>query len=385
MLAIINGNIITVTKGFIEKGTILIEDGKITKVGQDIEVPEDAKVIDAKGKYVIPGLIDAQTNIGLKEGSLRWEGSDHVEKTEAVVPQLRAIDGVNPFDVAIKDAVANGITTTLIAPGDDNTIGGLGSVFKLKGITADQMYIKDACVKVALGENAKNIFNRKKMPSTRMGTAYLLRKAFYDAKEYEKELKEKEENPDKKVKRDLKSEMLLKVLNHELALHVHAHRADDIMTAIRIAKEFDVKMVLVHGYEADKVAKELYKNDVAVIYGPILNSRTQVETANLNMKTPKLLNEAKVELALTTAHPAKPIAILPTCAALAIREGLNVCTAINSITITPAKLLGVDDRVGSIEEGKDADIVIFNGHPLQITSTVEKTIINGEVVYTKED
>ncbi len=385
MLAIINGNIITVTKGFIEKGTILIEDGKITKVGQDIEVAEDAKVIDAKGKYVIPGLIDAQTNIGLKEGSLRWEGSDHVEKTEAVVPQLRAIDGVNPFDVAIKDAVANGITTTLIAPGDDNTIGGLGSVFKLKGITADQMYIKDACVKVALGENAKNIFNRKKMPSTRMGTAYLLRKAFYDAKEYEKELKEKEENPDKKVKRDLKSEMLLKVLNHELALHVHAHRADDIMTAIRIAKEFDVKMVLVHGYEADKVAKELYKNDVAVIYGPILNSRTQVETANLNMKTPKLLNEAKVELALTTAHPAKPIAILPTCAALAIREGLNVCTAINSITITPAKLLGVDDRVGSIEEGKDADIVIFNGHPLQITSTVEKTIINGEVVYTKED
>lgn len=385
MLAIKNGKIITVTKGFIKEGTILIEDGKIIKVGQGIEIPEEAKVIDAKGKYVMPGMIDAQTNIGLKEGSLRWEGADHIEKTEAVVPQLRAIDGINPFDVAIKDAVANGITTTLITPGDTNTIGGLGSVFKLKGITADQMYVKDVCVKVALGENAKNIFNRKKMPSTRMGTAYLLRKAFYDAKEYEKDLKEKEDNPDKKVKRDLKSEMLLKVLNHELTLHVHAHRADDIMTAIRIAKEFDVKMVLVHGYEADKVAEELYENDVAVIYGPILNSRTQVETANLNMKTPKLLNEAKVEIALTTAHPAKPIAILPTCAALAIREGLNVCTAIDSITITPAKLLGVDDRVGSIEEGKDADIVIFNGHPLQITSTVEKTLINGEVVYTKED
>ncbi|MFP4456442.1 MAG: amidohydrolase [Clostridia bacterium] len=385
MLAIKNGNIITVTKGFIKDGTILVEDGKITKVGQNIEVPNGAEVIDAKGRYVIPGMIDAHTNIGLKEGSLRWEGSDHVEKTEAVVPQLRAIDGVNPFDVAIKDAVANGITTTLIAPGDDNTIGGLGSVFKLKGITADQMFVKDACVKIALGENAKNIFDRKKMPSTRMGTAYLLRKAFYDAKQYEKELKEKEEKPDKKVKRDLKSEMLLKVLNHELPLHVHAHRADDIMTAIRIAKEFDVKMVLVHGYEADKVAKELYDNNIAVIYGPILNARTQVETANLNMKTPKLLSEAKVELALTTAHPAKPIAILPTCAALAIREGLNVCTAINAITITPAKLLGVDDRVGSIEVGKDADIVIFNGHPLQVTSTVEKTLINGEVVYTKED
>ncbi len=385
MLAIKNGNIITVTKGMIKQGTILIDDGKIVKVGQNIEVPEKAEVIDATDKYVMPGLIDAHTNIGLKEGSLRWEGMDHVEKTEAVVPQLRPIDGINPFDVAIKDAVANGITSTLIAPGDDNTIGGVGSVFKLRGITADQMFIKDACVKVALGENAKNIFNRKKMPSTRMGTAYLLRKAFYDAKQYEKDLEEKKSNNDKKIKRDLKSEVLLKVLNHELPLHVHAHRADDIMTAIRIAKEFEIDMVLVHGYEADKVAKELNKNNVAVIYGPIFNSRTQVETANLNMKTPKLLKEANVELALTTAHPAKPIAILPTCAALAIREGLDVCTAINAITITPAKLLGVDDRVGSIEEGKDADIVIFNGHPLQIISNVEKTIIDGEVVYSIEE
>jgi imidazolonepropionase-like amidohydrolase len=384
MLAIKNGNIITVTNGLIKKGTVLVEDGKIIEVGQNIEVPENAKVIDATDKYVTPGLIDAHTNIGLKEGSLRWEGMDHVEKTEAVVPQLRPIDGVNPFDVAIKDAVANGITSVLVAPGDDNTIGGIGSVFKLKGITADQMYVKDACVKVALGENAKNIFNRKKMPSTRMGTAYLLRKAFYDAKQYEKDLAEKKDNPDKKVKRDLKSEVLLKVLNHELPLHVHAHRADDIMTAIRISKEFDIKMILVHGYEADKVASELNENKVSVIYGPILNSRTQVETANLNMKTPKILNEANVELALTTAHPAKPIAILPTCAALAIREGLNVCTAVNSITITPAKLLGMDNRIGSIEVGKDADLVVFDGHPLQITSNVEKTIIDGEIVYSKD-
>jgi imidazolonepropionase-like amidohydrolase len=383
MLVIKNGKIITMANQVIENGIILVEDGKIKEIGQDLAIPSNAEVIDATGKYVFPGLIDAHTNIGLKEGVLRWEGADHVEQTEAVVPQMRPIDGVNPFDPELGDALATGVTTSLIAPGDVNVIGGIGSVFKLTGKTADIMFRRDVCVKAALGEKPKNIFGRKKMPSTRMGTAYLLRKALSDAKEYQNKLELGKEDKDKMPKRDLKLESLVKVLNQELPLHIHAHRADDIMTAIRICKEYDVKMVLVHAYEAYKVVDRLAENNIPVIFGPIWSCRWQVETANLQLDTPKVLADHNVSLALTTAHPDKPIFMLPTCASLAVREGLNPYAALEAITIGAARILGIDDIVGSLEVGKDADIVIADGHPLQIMSNVEKTIIEGKVVYSR--
>lgn len=381
MLVIKNGKLLTITNGIIENGAILIENGKIKEIGKNVTIPKNAKVIDASGKYVLPGLIDAHTNIGLKEGGIRWEGADHIEQTEAVVPQLRPVDGFNPLDVALKEAREAGVTVSNVTPGDVNVFGGIGSAFKLAGYLADEMYITDTCVKVALGENAKNIFGGKKIPSTRMGTAALLRENLLKASNYLKKLKKGKEDDSKMPKRDLKMEALVRVIKKEIPLHIHAHRADDIMTAIRITNEFNVNMVLVHAYEAYKVAKYLKKYKIPVVFGSIWSARWQVETANLNMATPKILVDEGVKIALTTTHPNQPIYLLPMCAALAVREGLSMQEALKSITINAAEIMGLSNRIGSLETGKDADIVIMDNHPLQLMSKVEYTLINGEIVY----
>lgn len=381
MLAIKNAKVITITNGVIDKGTVLIENGKIKAVGTDIEIPAEAQIIEAEGKYVMPGLIDAHTAIGLKEGGMRWEGADHIENTDPVLPHLRAVDGFNPEDVALQDAIEAGVTTCGVMPGDANVLGGIGFAVKTSGSVVDKMVVAEVGLKGALGEQAKRMTGGKRMPATRMGTAAVLRQALLKAKSYAKKLEKAKENPDKEPDRNLKMEAVLKVLNKELPLFVHAHRADDIMTAIRIAKEFDIKLVLVHAYEAYKVTRYLKEYDIPVVYGPNFSARWQVETRNLREDTPAVLAQEGIKMAITTSHPSKPVALLTFCAGLAVRDGLCPDEALKAITINAAEIMGVADRVGSIEPGKDADLVILDGHPLHLMTRVEKTIVNGEVVY----
>ena len=384
MLAIINAHILTITNGEIENGVILIQDGKIVKVSSNVEVPDDADIFDVEGAFVTPGLIDAHAAIGLKEEGLRWEGDDRNENTESpIMPHLHALDGFNPEDIGVFDAQENGVTTVMSAPGTANVIGGQAGIFKMvERATADELFVKTAGMKAALGEDPKKAWRAvKKMPSTRMGTAALLREALAKAKEYQKKLEKAVDNPDKAPERNLQNEALAKVLTGELPLIVHAHRADDIMTALRIANEFGVKLILVTATEAHKVASAIKEANVPVIVGPISQARMKVETAARTITTPVQLANAGVKFALTTNHPDCPISSLTMQAGLAVRGGLSQDEAMKAITIYPAEIMGMADRIGSIESGKDADLVVWDGHPLRVYSTVLATFIEGELVY----
>lgn len=384
MLAIINAHILTITKGEIENGTILIEDGKIIDVGSNLEVPSDADILDVEGAFVMPGLVDAQTGVGLKEEGLRWEGDDRNEATQSpIMPHLHALDGVNPEDMAIYEAQETGITTALVAPGTANVIGGQAAIFNMfERDTADEIFVETFGMKAALGEDPKGTWrNLKKMPSTRMGTAAVLREALYKAAEYLKKQEKAMDNPDKAPERDLKHEALGKVITGEMPLIVHAHRADDIMTALRVAKEFNLKLILTTATEAHKVANALHEANVPVIVGPISQSRMKVETADRTISTPAVLSKAGVKFALTTDHPSTPMASLPMQAGLAVRGGLDPEEALKAITIYPAEIIGMADRIGSIEAGKDADIIVLDDHPLKVRSTVLATFIKGELVF----
>ncbi len=384
MLAIINAHILTITKGEIENGTILIEDGKIVKVGSNLEVPNDADVLDVDGAIVMPGMIDAQTAVGLKEEGLRWEGDDRNEATQSpIMPHLHALDGVNPEDEAIYDCQETGVTTVLVTPGTANVIGGQAGIFKMfERETADEIFEQTFGMKAALGEDPKGTWRgMKKMPSTRMGTAAVLREALTKAAEYLKKQEKAKENPDKTPERDLKNEALAKVLSGEMPLIVHAHRADDIMTALRIAKEFNLKLILTTGTEAHKLANQLRDANVPVIVGPISQARMRVETAERTISTPAVLSKAGVKFALTTDHPSTPMGALPMQMGLAVRGGLDPEEALKAVTIYPAEILGLADRIGSIEEGKDADIIVLDEHPLKVRAHVLATFIKGELVF----
>lgn len=340
--------------------------------------------MDVKGAYVMPGLIDAHTAVGLKEEGMRWEGDDRNENTRSpIMPHLSALDGFNPEDEAIYDAMENGITTVLSAPGTANVIGGQAAIFKMQErATADDLFQGIAGMQAALGQDPKGAWREmKKMPSTRMGTAYVLREALYKAKDYLGKLERSQANPDKAPERDLQSEALVKVLKGELPLFVHAHRADDIMTAIRIAKEFGLRLVLTTATEAHKLAKTIKEEGMPVILGPISAARMSVETAGRTIRTPALLHEAGVKFALTTNHPETPLLTLTMQAGLAVRGGLCPQEALKAITLYPAEILGVADRVGSIEVGKDADLAIWDGHPLKVRSNVLATFVKGELVF----
>ena len=379
LLAIKNATLLTVTQGVIEQGTLLIDQGKIAALGHNVAIPAEALVIDAKGGYVCPGFVDAHTALGLKEDSTRWEGADHNEITNPVVPHMRALDGFNPHDEALPTAREGGVTTTLVSPGTLNVLGGIAAVFKTcTSDTADAMFVKEFAVKVGLGTDVKSQWGgEKKMPSTRMGTAAMLREALQGARNYLK----KKENGDKAPDFDLKQETLARVLNGELPLLVHAHRADDIRTALRIASEFNVRMILTTGTEAHKVARELAQKEVPVIVGPLAQARMKVDTAGRTIITPAVLAEHKVLVALTTDHPSTPSYMLPFSAGLAIRGGMNPDEALKAITINAAEIIGMGDRVGSLEVGKDADVLILDGHPLRLRSRIQTTIINGKIEY----
>ncbi|NLJ83964.1 MAG: amidohydrolase [Halanaerobiaceae bacterium] len=381
MKAIINGKIYTMAGEIIEGGSVLIADGKIREVGADIQIPGGVEIIDAGGKIVFPGIIDAHTHLGIGEDGLGWEGRDYNEMSDPVTPHLRAIDAINPREPGLKNARLNGVTTVATGPGSANVLGGESVAIKTCGRTVDEMIIKNPIgIKAALGENPKAVYGEKnRSPQTRMAVAALLREYLIKAQDYlaEKELMEEK---GEHFKRDLKMESLIPVLKKELPLKAHAHRADDIMTIIRIAREFDIKVTLEHCTEGHQIAEEIARSGFPAIVGPTLSGKTKVELADQSFSTPGILAGAGVRVAIMSDHPVVPTENLPVYAALAVKAGMPEEEALKAITINPAIILGIDDRVGSIEPGKDADLAIFDRHPLDIQARVERVFINGEEV-----
>ena len=392
MILIKNAKILTMAGLNYDRGFILLDKGKISKIGQDIETMEaailgdsDVKVIDAQGNYILPGFIDAHCHVGLWEDSVGFEGEDGNEMTDPVTPQLRAIDGVYHADRAFVEARESGVTTVVTGPGSANVIGGQFAALKTFGNRIEDMILKaPVAMKVAFGENPKTVYYEKRQaPMTRMATAAILRENLMKAKEYADHLEEynnDKENNDK-PDYDIKLDSLLAVLKKELPLKAHAHRADDILTAIRIAKEFDVNITIEHCTEGHLIKEILVEEGIPVIVGPLLSDRSKIELRNLSIKTPGILSKAGVEVAIMTDHPCVPIQYLCLCAAIAVKEGMGEEEALKAITITAARITGIDKRVGSLEVGKDADIVIFDGHPFEFKSRVVATIIDGKIVY----
>ncbi len=379
MLLIKNGTILTMAGKPIEMGQVLVNEGKIISVGKDISVSEDCEIFDADGGYVMPGMIDAHCHIGMWEDGLGVEGDDGNESTDPATPQLRAIDAINPMDKSFIEAYENGVTCVCTGPGSANVIGGQFATIKTKGTRIDNMIVQQtAAMKVAFGENPKRCYNAKKQtPSTRMATASILREYLLKTKNYI-------ENKEKNSSFDMKLESLVPVVKGELNLKAHAHRVDDIFTAIRIAKEFGLKMTLEHCTEGHLIADELAKEGFSAIVGPSFGSRSKVELREKTFETPAVLNKAGVKIALMTDHPVIPVHHLPLCAALAVRSGLDEETALKAITINPAEILGISNRIGSLEANKDADIVVFDKHPFDIQAKTTCVLIDGEVVFGSE-
>lgn len=379
-----NGKIMTMAGYIHENGSILLEDGKIQAVGniQVDERKEDLLVIDARGGWVMPGLIEAHCHMGITEEKKGMEGNDCNENVEPITPYLRGIDAINPMDAAFDDAVRAGITTVMAGPGSSNVVGGQFAVIKTKGRNIDDLVVKaPAAMKTAFGENPKvNYSGQGKMPVTRMAIAGMLREELFLAKQYEK----RKEQAGEDFEEDFHYESWLPVLRKEIPVKAHVHRADDILTAIRIAKEFDVKMTLDHCSEGHLIAKEVADSGLPAIVGPDFTSRNKIEVQNMAFKTAGILQRAGVLVAITTDHPVTIIASLPLCAGMAVKAGLPMMEGLKAITINPAIICGVDDRVGSLEAGKDADVVIYSGNPMEIFTEVRCTIINGKIVYRKE-
>ncbi len=375
MLAIKGGKILTMDKaGVINEGTVLIKDQFIHEVGKTVEIPEGSTVIDAQGKYVCPGFIDSHTHIGLEEEIYRIEGDDVNETSDPLTPQLQAADGINFMDLAFTDALRGGVTRTMCMPGSANILGGQAVFLKNLAPTLGEMIYRNPWgLKAALGENPKRVYGaQKKTPKTRMASASLLREAFTNARS----LMDKE---DVKAKELFHNTPIFKVLKKEMPLLLHVHRADDILTALRIKDEFDIEMLIQHGTEAVLVADELVKRDVPVFLGPLLVNRAKVEMKEVAFKNAGLLAQRGVKFSFITDHPVIPIEHLRVCAALAVREGLDEDLALKAITSVPAQLLKVDHELGTIKEGKRADLVIFDGHPFDFRSKTEKVLVDGQL------
>lgn len=379
-----NGKIFTCEEGKIyEKGDIIIKDGKISRIGEDLsQYIGEEEVIDAKGLLIFPGFIEAHCHLGLHEEGNNGAGNGTNEASEPITPQMRAIDGINPFDGGFQSAREAGVTTAVIGPGSANVIGGQFAAVKTSGICIDDMIIKEpVAIKVAFGENPKRVYSGKnKMPNTRMAIAALLRETLTEAVNY-KNRKIDAEIEDRDFSKNLKYEALLPLINREIPMKAHAHRADDILTAIRIAKEFNLKLTLDHCTEGHLISDYIKRENLDAIVGPTLSFNGKAETLNKIFKTPKDLIDKGIKVAITTDHPVVTIDNLPLCAAMAMKEGITFNEALEAITINPAEIIGIDERVGSLKEGKDGDLIILNGSPFEIATKTIYTIINGEVVY----
>lgn len=382
MLLIKNAHIKTMAGTELENGCILIDGAKIVQVAEEIEAAPDYTLIDAQGRLLTPGCIDAHCHIGLDNEGMGWEGWDYNEIVEPLTPQLRAIDSINPQDEAFSLAVRGGVTSAVTGPGSANVVGGTFTAIKLHGSRVDKMIIKDpVAMKCAFGENPKNCYGKsmKKSPMTRMATAALLRELLFKTKHYLED-KESGKNP----AFDMALEAMIPVIKGEIPLKAHAHRADDILTSIRIAKEFNVNITLDHCTEGAIIADELAEEGKPAFVGPSLTGKSKIELRNLSFTTPAALHAAGVPISIITDAPVIPLQYLPLCAGLAVKAGLDKDEAWKAITINPAVQTGIGDRVGSIEVGKDADIVIWDADPLsEIGGEAFTTIIDGNVVYTK--
>lgn len=388
MLYIIGGRILTMTGEIWENGYICIENGKIKELGPvkngapfPLPTGNDVQIINAIHCTVMPGLIEAHCHMGITEEKKGMEGDDCNETVNPITPYLRAIDAINPMDAAFDDALRAGITGAMIGPGSANVVGGSFAFVKTHGRSIDKLVIKSpAAMKVAFGENPKvNYADQGKSPATRMAIAAMLREELFKASLYMEKRKRGElKEP------DFRYECWIPVMEGKIPLKAHVHRADDILTAIRIAKEFHLSMTLDHCSEGHLIAREVKESGFPAIVGPDLASRNKIEVQNMAFKTVGILNKAGVKTAITTDHPVSLIQSLPICAGLAVKSGMEEMEALKSITLYPAQICGVDDRIGSLEKGKDADIVIFNGNPLKIATKAMCTIINGEIVYADQ-
>ena len=386
MLFVKNGRVLTMAGKIFENGQVVIENGKIKAVGEKLSCPDPEEVIDAQGGWILPGLVEAHCHIGITEEKKGFEGDDCNEVNQPVIPYLKALDAVNPMDPAFHNALSAGITAVMVGPGSSNVVGGQFLVMKTHGRVIDRMLVKEpAAMKIAFGENPKtNYSGQNKVPSTRMSIGALLRDELTRAQNYRFRKKAAQKNGET-FEADYQMECWLPVLDGKIPMKAHVHRADDILTAIRIAKEFGLGLTLDHCTEGHLIASEIKESGFPAIIGPTLSSRNKIEVQNMDFKTPGILQDAGVLIAITTDHPVTRIQYLPICAGFAAKEGLGVEHALEAITCNPAKICGVSDRIGSIEPGKDADLAIYDGNPMEVFAKTLYTIVNGEVAYRHDE
>lgn len=388
-MLIINGNILTMADENYPEGFLYVKEGKIAIVGTMDSLSDEIRkenkkrkepIIDAEGGWVMPGLIDAHCHVGITEEKWGLAGEDCNETTNPITPYIRAIDAVNPMDPAFHDAISAGVTSLMTGPGSSNVVGGQSMFMKVQGRTIDKMAIKPvAAMKVAFGENPKNNYGQKDvMPVSRMAIAGMLREELFKALSYKEK---KERGSIDFSNKDFRMECWLPVLNREIPLKAHVHRADDILTAIRIAKEFNLKMTLDHCTEGHLIADEIAESGFPAIIGPDLSARSKIEIKNMSFKTAGILERAGVKTAIMTDHPVSLIQYLPLCAGLSVKQGLSMEGGLKAVTIHAAQICGVSDRIGSLEAGKDADIAVFTGNPMEVFTKTLYTIIDGKIVY----
>lgn len=380
MLLIQNGLLYTMETDGPTSADLLIHEGKITQIAQAITPTERMEIINARGMRVFPGFIDAHSHIGIAEEKKTGQGDATNEGTNPLTPCLRAIDAINPMDSAFHNALAVGVTGVMTGPGSSNPIGGQFAFIKTHGRRIDDMIVlAPAAIKLAFGENPMTNYGPNgNIPSTRMGIASLIREELFLARQYF------DGNPDSASQKTFGMECYRALFEGKIPLKAHVHRADDIFTAIRIAKEFGLGLTLDHCTEGHLIADEIAASGYPTIVGPSLASRTKDEVSLSDFKTPGILQKAGAPVALTTDHPVSRIQYLPLCAALAVKEGMDEWGALRSITIDAARICRVDHRLGSLKEGKDADIVIYEGSPLEITSSVRATIVSGKIVWPQQ-
>ena len=389
-IAITGGRVVPIEGEPIEGGTVLITDGTITAVaGPDFTPPAGASRVDATGKWVLPGFIDAHTHLGAREEGEGWAGHDTNELTGPVQAHVRVLDAINPADEGFRDALAGGVLAAGITPGSGNPIGGQTVAVRCWGLTVDDMVLRSpAGMKSALGENPKRVLGERRVnPSSRLGTAAAIRSALVDAAAYmAREEDQKLPNPSSErsgapVSSDLKLEALARVLRREIPWRQHCHRADDIATALRLAAEFGYDLVLDHCTEGYLIVDKIAAAGVPVVTGPLITARSKVELRNRTLANPGVLAAAGIMVAIATDHPVVPIHLLPLQAALAVKEGMDREAALRAVTINPARIMRVADRIGSLAPGKDADLVIWSGDPFDVMSRAEAAYIGGREVY----
>lgn len=370
-----NGNVLLFEKDGFVTCDLRVKDGKIQEIGENLIPCQDEEIIDAEGKYVTPGLIDAHSHICVSEEGMGAIGDDCNDYSDALMPYLDTLDAINPFDLAVKSAVEAGVTAACTCPGSDSVIGGMCSVISLTGTVAEDMLLKGkAAVKCSFGENPKNAGYGFK---SRMGNAWMLRKCIEDALDY-RHHKEEAEKSGSYFRTDMGMENMLPLLNREIPLHAHVHRADDICTAIRIAREYNLRLVLVHCTDGAAILDYLKQFDYPVILGPTINPRSKLECMAKRFETAGIMSRAGIKVCLTADHDVTPIYYLPVYGAQAVKAGLDELDGLKALTKNPAEVLGIDDRKGELKEGKDADIVIWSGHPFDSCTKAETVFIMGK-------